>query len=149
MRIFYEEKLSKMTERSRDQVAEKNCLEIELKRYEKDSQKYKDLNVALGEKVKQIKHLRNRQSEIESLTLISSRNESIIEKLKDEVLTMKHQKVTLQKQLTHERKDHLKSLQQLKKQVLTQEKKATKVKTRFGKYYSSKGKSSKNCKGTC
>ena len=128
MRIFYEEKLSKMAERFRDQVAEKNCLEIELKRYEKDSQKYKDLNVALGEKVKQIKHLRNRQSEIESLTLISSRNESIIEKLKDEVLTMKHQKVTLQKQLTHERKDHLKSLQQLKKQVLTQEKKATKVK---------------------
>lgn len=128
MRTFYQEKLWKMTQQLREQIEEKSSLESELRKYEQDSQKYKDLQVALKVKEKHIDHLRNRQSEIESLTSIASRNESVIEKLKEEILEMKQQIIAFQKQLTQERKDHAKSMQHLKKQVLTQEKKLNKAK---------------------
>ena len=133
MKTFYQEKLRKMTHQLRDQVAEKSSLESELKKYEQDSQKYKDLKAALRAKEKHIDHLRSRQSEIESLTSIASRNESVIDNLKKEVSQMKQQKVTLQKQLVQERKDHERSLQQLRKKAFTFEKDASKAKQDLAK----------------
>ena len=86
MRTFYREKLEAMRMQLREQVSEKNTLETELKKYEQNSQKYRDLQIALRAKEKHIEHLRSRQSEIESLTSIASRNESVIESLKSEIL---------------------------------------------------------------
>lgn len=128
MKVFYQDKLRKMTMQLRDHVAEKNNLEMELKKYERDSQKYKDLLIALKAKEKHIEHLRNRQAEIKSLTSIASRNHSVVEKLKTEIAQMKQQKITLHKQLSRERKEHEKSVQQLKKRALTHERSAKKAK---------------------
>ena len=128
MKVFYQDKLRKMTMQLRDHVAEKNNLEMELKKFEEHSQSYKDLLIALKAKEKHIDHLRNRQAEIQSLTSIASRNESVIEKLKTEIAQMKQQKIALQKQLTRERKEHEKSVQQLKKRALTHERNANRAK---------------------
>merc|ERR1712038_1639212 len=104
MKSFYQDKLRKMTVQLREQESERVALESELKKYEHDSQKHRDLKAALKAKEKHIDHLRNRQSEIESLTSIASRNESVIDNLKKEITQMKQQKVFLQKQLVQERK---------------------------------------------
>ena len=128
MRTFYQGKLRKMTVQLREEVAEKNFLEQELKQYEESSQKYQDLKVALHAKEKFIDQLRNRQHEIKSLTSIASRNDKAIGNLKAEIVQMKKQKITLQKRLSQERKDHEKSLNQLKKQVSLHERNAMKAK---------------------
>ncbi len=133
MKNFYQDKLRKMTMQLREQESDRVTLETELKKYEHDSQKYKDLRTALKAKEKHIDHLRNRQAEIESLTSIASRNESVIENLKGEILQMKQQKIALQKQLAQERKAHEKSLKLLKKKALHHEKDANKAKQDLAK----------------
>jgi hypothetical protein len=104
------------------QEAEKATLEAELKKSEKDSQKYKDLEQQLIAKQKHISELKKRQKEVKNLTSIASRNEVIISKLSAEIESMKKQKISLEQQLVKERKEHNRSLQQLKKKAQTQEK---------------------------
>jgi len=128
MKTFYQEKLRKMTVQLREQESERHNLETELKQNEQDSQKYKDLEAALRAKEKHINHLRNRQSEIENLTSIASRNDNVIDSLKNEIVEMKQQKISLQKQLSKEKKDHEKTVKELKKKMFSHAKDANKAK---------------------
>lgn len=104
------------------QEAEKATLEAELKKSEKDSQKYKELEQQLIAKQKHISELKKRQKEVKNLTSIASRNEAIILKLSSEIESMKKQKTSLEQQLAKERKEHNRSLQQWKKKAQTREK---------------------------
>eukprot|EP00557_Chaetoceros_sp_GSL56_P008121 CAMPEP_0176495698 /NCGR_PEP_ID=MMETSP0200_2-20121128/10802_1 /TAXON_ID=947934 /ORGANISM="Chaetoceros sp., Strain GSL56" /LENGTH=1451 /DNA_ID=CAMNT_0017893607 /DNA_START=672 /DNA_END=5027 /DNA_ORIENTATION=- len=122
MKSFYQEKLRKMTLQLTIQEAEKATLEVELKKSAKDSQKYKELEEQLFAKQKHINELKKRQKEVKNLTSIASRNETIISKLSSEIESMKKQKSALEQQLVKERKEHTRSLQQLKKKAQSQEK---------------------------
>jgi len=80
------------------------------------------------DKERHIAGLRKKQKELVSLTRVSSRNESEIGRLRDDVVTMKQKKVELQKLITSERKSHAAEVQKLKKQAMQQEREAAKWK---------------------
>jgi hypothetical protein len=127
MKSFYQDKLKKMTMQLSVQEVERVNLEIDLKKNIDDAQKYKEVQDKLEKKQKHIEHLKKRQMEIKNLTSIASRNETVISNLTNEILTMKRQKDGLQHQLMRERKEHARSIQQLQKKAMMQQKGATKI----------------------
>ena len=64
MKFFYQDKLKRMTMQLTVQEAEKVKLEGELKKIEKDSQKYIELEELLRAKEKHIGQLKKRQNEV-------------------------------------------------------------------------------------
>lgn len=131
MKSFYHDKMKKMSVQLSVQEAEKMNLETELKKFENDSQKSRELQDALTKKQKHIDHLKKRQHELKNLTSIASRNEAVIGNLSKEIEDMKKQKVALQKQLMKERKEHAQSIQQLQKKANAGQKSANKLKEKL------------------
>lgn len=109
------------------QEAEKVKLEAELRKFEKDSQKYKELAEELNAKNKNIDKLKKRHTEVKGLTAIASRNEAVISNLTAEIVDMKKKKNTLENQLTTERKEHARMLQQFQKKASAQQQSVLKM----------------------
>jgi len=133
MRIFYQEKLGQMQMQLAERETERNRLIDELRKHEAHSNKFKVIQVALDSKEKQIYQLRTRESDIAKLTTVSSRNETIMNRLATDITEMKKQKNNLQKQLSKERKEHSSAMQALRKDLLAQERDAAKSKQELNK----------------
>lgn len=128
MREFYENKLHEMEEQVRDRELEREELALELQKMEESNSCTKDLEERLKEKERHIAGLRKKQKELVSLTKVSSRNESEINRLRNDVVTMKQKKVELQKLISSERKSHKVEIQRLKKEAMQREREASKWK---------------------
>jgi hypothetical protein len=88
----------------------------------------RDLQARLTAKEEHIAGLRKKQSELVSLTKVSSRNESEIARLRNDVVSMKQKKVELQKLVTNERKLHANEIRRLKKEAMQRDREASKWK---------------------
>lgn len=121
MKSFYQDKLKRMTMQLTVQEAEKVKLEGELKKIEKDSQKYIELEELLRAKEKHIGQLKKRQNEVKGLTSIASRNEEVVKNLRTEIEEMKRKKASLEHQLIKERKEHAQMIQDLQKKANKQQ----------------------------
>jgi myosin heavy subunit len=128
MRDFYDKKLREMGDLLLEKETESEKLSEELKNVDKNHARGKELTERLREKREQVATLKKKQSELTRLTTVASKNQSQIEKLRDEVINMKHKKVDLQKQITHERKTHATEVQKLKKESLQKDRELNKVK---------------------
>ena len=130
MRIFYEEKLSKME----DAILEKEFEFENLKRDLEQSisskagnDRIEALKMEIKLKEERIENLRIKQRELQNLTKVSSRNTKHIADLKVELVSMKRQRVELQKQIARERKTHSNELKNLKKQAMKLDREATRL----------------------
>lgn len=121
MRAFYEDKLRQMEEQVVAREREREQLVEELKRLVESNSCTKDLEIRLQDKDQHIAELRKRQRELTDFTRVSSRNESEIQRLRQDVIDMKQRKVDLQKQVNHERKQHATEIQRLKKAAMQKE----------------------------
>ena len=128
MRLFYEDKLQQMECQLQERETEREWLATELKKYEKDSQNFKDLNTALTAKDIHISNLKKRQKDLTNLTKISSRNQNTLAQLKDDLLNMKQQKANLQRQMVKEKKDHNIILKELRKAGISKDREALRSK---------------------
>merc|ERR1712238_52860 len=128
MRLFYEDKLQQMECQLQERETEREWLATELKKYEKDSQNFKDLNTALTAKDIHISNLKKRQKDLTNLTKISSRNQNTLAQLKDDLLNMKQQKADLQRQMVKEKKDHNIILKELRKAGISKDREALRSK---------------------
>ena len=128
MRKFYEDKLNQMEEQVRKREYEREQLAQELKKLEESNSCTKDLQARLTDKETHIAGLRKKQRELITLTKVSSKNESEIDRLRHEVVNMKQKKVDLQKMITSERKNHALEIQKLKKEAMQRDREATKWK---------------------
>ena len=129
MRDFYEDRLKKMESLLNEKENERESLLRDLKRVQEgDHGGRKVIEEKLDQKEKHIATLRKRQQELVKLTAVSSRNETEIRRLHDEVVHMKKLKVDLQKKLAGERKEHAKEMKELQKATLLKDKELTKVK---------------------
>jgi myosin heavy subunit len=82
----------------------------------------------LREKEKHIASLRKKQKELRNLTSVSSRNDSEISRLQTDVKSMKHKKVSLQKQMTEERKAHAIEVKRMQKTAMQKDREMSKLK---------------------
>ena len=128
MREFYEGKLHEMEELLTQKELESEKLSQELKLMDANHSGGKELAEKLRIKQEQILELRKKQQELARLTSVVSRNESQIVRLRNDILEMKQKKVTLQKQIADERKNHALEVQELKKQSMQKDKELNKVK---------------------
>lgn len=128
MREFYEEKLHQMEEQVKETESEREQLLLELQKMEESNSCTKDLQERLTIKERHIAGLKMKQKELITLTKVSSRNESEIQRLHKEVTSMKQKKVDMQKLLASERKNHASEIQRLKKEAMQQERETTKWK---------------------
>ena len=133
MRQFYERKLSEMVEQVEARETERGKLETQIADLKKEgedseSETFKALKAQLDKKDHQLKKLRRRQTELTGLTMVPSRNEAILARLKSDIASMKRQKVDLQKQVSLERKAHLVELNKLKKDAIQQSRETAKWK---------------------
>ena len=122
------------------QEAEKVKLEAELRKFEKDSHKYKELEEQLNVKNKNIDKLKKRHTEVKGLTAIASRNEAVITNLTAEIVDMKRKKNTLENKLTTERKEHARMLQQFQKKASAQQQSVLKMRQQLAATISQKQK---------
>jgi kinesin family protein 4/21/27 len=113
MRGFYEEKLQQMEAALDSKESEREHLILELERTKEDGPSKTFLGERLREKEEHIASLKRRQKELMSLTKVSSRNDSEINRLQMDVQAMKRKKVDLQKLLGTERKNHANELKRL------------------------------------
>lgn len=134
MRHFYEDKLKQMEEQVRERESEREALLAELKKLEQSSPRTKEnpltkeLEQRLQDKERHIAGLKKRQNELVNLTGVSSRNETEINRLKNDIISMKTQKVELQKLINAERKSHVGEINRMKKEVMHHDKEANKWK---------------------
>jgi hypothetical protein len=127
MREFYEGRLKEMQDALTEKETEREKLLEELK-----SAKTRNVSKGLQEELRQkeahIANLRKKQKELMDLTTVSSRNDSEITRLQNDVKEMKRRKVDLQKELREERKNHAKELKRLQKEALQKERELNKWK---------------------
>jgi predicted nuclease with TOPRIM domain len=128
MREFYEEKLKEMSSVLIEKEAETEKLIEELKKLDVGNSRSTELSERLKQKQEQVAELRRKQAELVRLTTVSSRNESQISKLRNEVFDMKQKKIDMQKQITAERKNHALEVQKLKKESMQKDRELNKVK---------------------
>lgn len=134
MRDFYEEKLRQMEDQVKERESEREALLAELKKLEsssprtKQDPRTKELEERLRDKERHIAGLKKRQNELMNLTEVSSRNEVEINRLKNEIVAMKTQKVDLQKLINSERKSHVGEINRMKKELLQHDREANKWK---------------------
>lgn len=128
MREFYEGKLHHMEEQVRETESEREQLLLELQKMEESNSCTKDLHEQLTKKESHIAVLRKKQKELVTLTKVSSRNESEINRLHNEVVIMKQKKVDMQKLIANERKNHASEIQKLKKIAMQGEREVAKWK---------------------
>lgn len=128
MREFYEEKLKEMETIVSEKEFEADKLSEEIKKLDVGHSKSKELSDMLKQKQAQVKELKRKQSELARLTNVASRNETQINRLKNDVEDMKHKKVDLQKQITAERKTHMFEVKKLKKESMKKDRELNKVK---------------------
>jgi hypothetical protein len=117
-----------MEETLMEKEAERESLLMEL-RQSKGSQtdaSRKLLEERLKEKESELDSLRRHQKELQELTRVSSRNNSEIQRLQDDVVAMKRRKVEMQNQLGHERKHHLTEKRQMEKTIIQKDREANK-----------------------
>jgi predicted nuclease with TOPRIM domain len=92
-----------MEDQVKERESEREALLAELKKLESSSPRTKhdprtkELEERLRDKERHIAGLKKRQNELMNLTEVSSRNEVEINRLKNEIIAMKTQKVDLQK----------------------------------------------------
>jgi hypothetical protein len=129
MRDFYEDRLRQMEVTLNEKENEREILVRDLKRL-KDGGLVgsKEIEEKLGQKEKHIADLRKKQQELRKLTAVSSRNDLEINRLHDDVQSMKRLKVDLQKKLAGERKAHMKQMKELQKAASLKDIELTKVK---------------------
>jgi hypothetical protein len=131
MRDFYEERLRQMEQTLNEKEREREELLVDLKRAQESGKatgKSRDIEEQLGKKEKHIADLRKRKQELVRLTAVSSRNDTEIRRLHDDVQNMKRLKVDLQKKLSDERKVHLKQMKDLEKNAINKDKELSKMK---------------------
>jgi len=133
MREFYEEKLKEMETIVSEKEAETEKLSEEIKKLDEGHSKSKELSDMLKQKQRQVKELKKKKSELARLTNVASRNETQINRLKNDVRGMKQKKVDLQKQITAERKSHLLEVKKLKKESMKKDRELNKVKREASK----------------
>jgi DNA repair exonuclease SbcCD ATPase subunit len=126
MRTFYEEKLNLMESELKEKEVEREELLQQLESA-KTRGSAKGLQERLKEKDDHIASLREKQKELKNLTRVSSRNESEISRLQNDVTDMKRKRVGLQKELTSERKRHLDDVKQLQKLTSQKEREINKL----------------------
>lgn len=123
MREFYEDKLRRMETMLTEKEQERETLLQQLKQSQESGQSgSKEIEEKLGQKEKHIADLRKRKQDLIKLTAVSSRNDIEINRLHDEIQTMKRLKVDLQKKITEERKLHTKQMKELQKTSLLKDK---------------------------
>jgi hypothetical protein len=86
----------------------------------------KVLEERLKEKESELAALRKHQKELKELTRVSSRNSTEIQRLQEEVVTMKRRKAEMQNQLGHERKHHISEKKQMEKTMMQKDREANK-----------------------
>lgn len=128
MREFYEEKLQEMEIQVKERELERENLLVELKSMEETNSCTRDLQRRLERKEESLAVLRRKQNELASLTKVSSRNESEINRLRNDVVSMKHKKVELQKQVMIDRKAHKTEILKLKKEATQSDRETSKWK---------------------
>uniref|UniRef100_A0A7S2XKU6 Uncharacterized protein n=1 Tax=Attheya septentrionalis TaxID=420275 RepID=A0A7S2XKU6_9STRA len=132
MKGFYEEKLNLMESQLSDVENEREKMMSELQAMEENntssSQSFTTIKERLKEKEKHIASLRKKQRELLSLTTVSSKNDQVINRLRLDIESMKHQRVDIQRRISHERKVHTAEVMRLKKDVLHHNRDAAKWK---------------------
>jgi hypothetical protein len=131
MRDFYEERLRQMEQTLNEKEKEREALLLDLKRVNESGNatvNSKDIEEKLGQKDKHIADLRKRKQELVRLTAVSSRNDTEIRRLHDDVQNMKRLKVDLQKKLSDERKVHIRQMKDLEKNAINKDKELSKMK---------------------
>ena len=118
MRDFYEEKLKQMENQVREREREREDLILELEERQASKSDTKDLLLRLKEKETHISTLKKRQIELMGLTKVSSKNETEINRLRYDVISMKQKKVEMQNLISQERKSHIGEIQRLKKESI-------------------------------
>jgi hypothetical protein len=128
MRDFYEDKLKIMEDSLRDKEMEREHLVRDLELAKESSVPSEELESQLREKEKHIANLKKKQKELKDLTSVSSRNDSEITRLQTDVRTMKHKKVSFQKQIVEERKTHANEMKNMKKAAIQKDRELSKWK---------------------
>jgi hypothetical protein len=128
MREFYEGKLRGMEELLHQKEAESEEVAEKLKQLGIGHNDHKELSENLRKRQEQIADLKRKQKELSRLTSVASHNERQLCKLRQEVLDMKERKVSLQKQLTDERKNHLIEVKKLKMESMQKDREMIKIK---------------------
>ena len=126
MREFYEEKLSKMESELREKEQEREELAQQLETA-KTRGSTQELQSRLREKDHYIDNLRRKQKELRNLTNVSHRNELDIARLQNDVLEMKRKRVSMQKELAAERKQHAKEVKEWQRTATQKEREITKL----------------------
>ena len=133
MKEFYEEKLKEMGTIVFEKETEAEKLSEEIRKLDVGHSKSKELSDMLKHKQAQVKELKRKKSELARLTNVAARNESQINRLKNDVTEMKHKKVDLQKQMTAERKSHMVEVRGLKKASMKKDHELNKVRREANK----------------
>jgi hypothetical protein len=131
MRDFYDDRLRQMETALSEKEAEREQLVQDLvkaKSSGRTTRSSQDLEARLKEKESHIATLRKKQQELQSLTAVSSRNLSEINRLQEEVSGMKRTKVDMQKLLHQERKNFANEKKQLQKDAIQKERELSKWK---------------------
>lgn len=92
MKEFYEEKLKEMGTIVFEKETEAEKLSEEIRKLDVGHSKSKELSDMLKHKQAQVKELKRKKSELARLTNVAARNETQINRLKNDVTEMKHKK---------------------------------------------------------
>jgi hypothetical protein len=128
MRDFYDERLRQMEQTLSEREAEREKLLHELQNTKGGNRSHSNLMSQLKEKETHIADLKNKQKELRNLTAVSSRNLSEINRLQNDVSTMKRKKVEMQKQLAEERKAFANEKKRFQKDAMQKERELNKWK---------------------
>ena len=105
---------------------ERQKIILELERMKDNNHDTRELEEQLKEKEEHIAGIRKQKLKLKDLTAVSSRNAAEIRKLQNDVRSMKERKVSMQKQLTEERKAHAMEIKMLKKEMMQKDRETRK-----------------------
>lgn len=124
MKLFYQEKLDQLAREVEQKEIERQKMNAELNdlavKNELVSTKLhreEQLKEKLKTKDEELRLLRKKQVELQSLTQVHSRSNEQMTRLENEILSMKRQRVELSVLLQNEKKNHLQSLNQKVKEI--------------------------------
>ena len=121
MKEFYEGKLHEMEQLLDQKEEERQKIIVELERLKENNHDTRELEEQLKKKEEHIAGIRKQKLQLKDLTAVSSKNAAEIKKLQNDVKSMKERKVSMQKQLTEERKAHAMEIKRLKQELLRQD----------------------------
>lgn len=114
------EQLLEHTEREREKLI------LELEELRNNNSDTRELEEELKKQEEHIAGIKKQKRQLKDLTAVSSKNAFEIQKLQNDVKFMKEKKVSMQKQLSEERKAHAMEIRMLKKEVIQKERETRK-----------------------